>query len=86
MPRDVNASDRASMDNFHGDRPNVIATNPAHPSRSSFPYPRTAVEAEAGAASERDDAQVGNQLKVADVGRSHCVAELQGTGPDQQIR
>jgi hypothetical protein len=38
------------------------------------------------AASELDDVESGDQLKVADVGRSHSVAEFQSAGPNQQIR
>ena len=33
-----------------------------------------------------NDAQAVDQLKVADVGRSHAIAEFQGAGPDRQIR
>jgi hypothetical protein len=33
-----------------------------------------------------DDVQAGDQLRMADVGRSHSVAELQRAGTDQQIR
>ena len=33
-----------------------------------------------------NDVQTGDQLKVANVGGSHSVAEFERTGPDQQIR
>jgi hypothetical protein len=50
----------------------------------------TAVESVLGGkgctASELGDDQTGDQLEVADVVRSHSLAEFQGTGSDEQIR
>ena len=56
-----------------------------HPRRRG-PLWKVALEGKGGSASELDDVQSGDQLKVADVGGPDAVGKLQSARPDQQIR